>query len=90
MKINIPDSLIKLNSLSTTPIYVVGGYVRNYFAGLGETDIDIAGPAIAEALGISKRYQTKVVNYKLGTAIIKYNSDSFEYTPFRIEKYADD
>lgn len=90
MKLNIPDSLIKINSLATSPIYVVGGFVRNHLAGLGETDIDIAGPAIAEGLGISKRYQTKIVNYKLGTAIIKYNSDTFEYTPFRIEKYADD
>lgn len=90
MKINLPDSLIKLNSLASSPIYVVGGYVRNHFAGLGNTDIDIAGPVISEALGISKRYQTKVVNYKLGTAIIKYNEDVFEYTPFRVEKYADD
>ncbi len=76
--------------MSAYPIYVVGGFVRNHFAGLGETDVDIAGPAIAEALGISKRYQTRVVNYKLGTAIIRYNENAFEYTPFRSEKYADD
>ena len=90
MKLNIPDSLIKLNALSSYPIYVVGGFVRNHFAGLGDTDIDIAGPAVSEALGISKRYTTRVVNFKLGTAIIKYNDDVFEYTPFRVEKYASD
>ena len=88
MKLQIPESLRKLNSLANTPIYVVGGFVRNAVAGLGETDIDIAGPAIAEALGISRRYQTKVVNYKLGTAIIRYNDEQFEYTPFRVERYA--
>ncbi len=87
MKEKLPESLMKLNALSGTPIYVVGGFVRNHIAGLGKTDIDIAGPTIAEALGISKRYQTKIVNYKLGTAIIRYGEDTFEYTPFRVEKY---
>lgn len=90
MKLKIPDSLIKLNEMASCPIYVVGGFVRNHFASLGKTDIDIAGPAIAETLGISSRYKTKVVNYKLGTAVIKYNDDEFEYTPFRVEKYAKD
>lgn len=88
MEIEIPDSLRKLNSMAACPLYAVGGYVRNKLAGLGDTDIDIAGPAIAEALGISRRYQTRVVNYKLGTAVIRFNDDKFEYTPFRVEKYA--
>ena len=86
-KILIPDSLRKISLMSQTPIYVVGGFVRNALCGLGQTDIDIAGPAIADALGLSQRYRTKVVNYKLGTAIIKYNDETFEYTPFRVEKY---
>ena len=88
MVLEIPDSLRKLNEMSSCPIYAVGGFVRNKIAGLGETDIDIAGPAIAEALGISRRYQTKIVNYKLSTAIIRYNDDKYEYTPFRVERYA--
>ena len=88
MVLEIPDSLRKLNEMSSCPIYAVGGFVRNKIAGLGETDIDIAGPAIAEALGISSRDQTKIVNYKLGTAIIRYNDDKYEYTPFRVERYA--
>lgn len=85
----MPDSLVKLSSMTQSPIFVVGGYVRNKLAGLGETDIDIAGPAVADALGISKRYRTEVVNYKLGTVVIKYNENTFEYTPFRVEKYAE-
>lgn len=87
IKLTIPESLKKLTAMAKTPIYVVGGFTRNALCGLGETDIDIAGPAIADALGISSRYRTKVVNYKLGTAIIKYNDEMFEYTPFRVEKY---
>ena len=92
MKIQIPDSLIRINEMSKYPIYVVGGYVRNSFAHFEQqkTDIDVAGPAIADALGLSKRFTTKVVNHKLGTAIIKYNDDEYEYTPFRLEKYASD
>lgn len=89
MKIKIPESLRRLNEMASLPIYVVGGYVRNALAGLGETDIDIAGPAIAEVLGISRRFQTKVVNYKLGTAIIRFGDEKFEYTPFRTERYAE-
>lgn len=88
MIFEIPDSLRKLNEMSSCPIYAVGGFVRNKIAGLGETDIDIAGPAVAEALGISRRFQTKIVNYKLGTAVIRYNDDKYEYTPFRVERYA--
>lgn len=84
----LPDSLIKLAAMASCPLYVVGGYVRNHFAGLGDTDIDIAGPAIAETLGISRRFKTNVVNYKLGTALISYGDDRYEYTPFRVEKYA--
>ena len=75
--------------MAKSPIYVVGGFVRNKLAGLGETDIDIAGPAVADTLGLSKRYRTEVVNYRLGTVIIKYNDDKFEYTPFRLEKSTD-
>ncbi|MBR2989060.1 MAG: CCA tRNA nucleotidyltransferase [Clostridia bacterium] len=86
-KLTLPQSLRKIKAMTSTPIYVVGGYVRNALCGLGETDIDIAGPAIADALGLSQRFRTKVVNYKLGTAIIKYNDETYEYTPFRIEKY---
>ena len=88
MIFEIPDSLRKLNEMSSCPIYAVGGFVRNKIAGLGETDIDIAGPAVAEALGISRRFQTKIVNYKLGTAVIRYNDDKYEFTPFRGERYA--
>jgi len=85
--LQIPDSLIKLTSLALSPIYVVGGFVRNSLANLGKTDIDLCGPVIADALGLSKRYRTEVVDYKLGTVIIKYNEDQFGYTPFRMEKF---
>lgn len=89
IKSKIPESLRRLNEMASLPVYVVGGFVRNALAGLGDTDIDIAGPAIAEALGISRRFQTKVVNYKLGTAVIRLGDEKFEYTPFRTERYAE-
>ena len=89
MILEISENLQRLNELSEVPIYVVGGYVRNHFAGKRsqKTDIDLAGPAIAEALGVSRRFDIRVVNYKLGTALVRGNDESYEYTPFRTEKY---
>ncbi len=84
---NLPETLIKLNEMSQVPVYVVGGFVRNHFANLGSTDIDLAGPATVDALGVSRRFKTQIVNYKLSTAIISYNDEKYEYTPFRTEKY---
>lgn len=88
MKLKVPTSLITLCRSVRTPIYVVGGYTRNHFAGLGETDIDLAGPIVATALGIEPSYRVRTVNYRLGTALIKCGRDEYEYTPFRTENYA--
>lgn len=87
MKIVVPESLKTLASLSAYPVYIVGGYVRNALLGLEGGDIDIAGPAVSSALNLPARYKIDVVNYKLGTAVIRCGGDSFEYTPFRTEKY---
>ncbi len=88
MKIDIPKSLIDLIKSVKFPVYVVGGCVRNSFAGLGKTDIDLAGPIAATALGIEPERRVRPVNYRLGTAVIKSGRDEYEYTPFRTENYA--
>lgn len=71
------------------PIYVVGGYVRNSLAGLPPSDIDLAGPTIPAILGLEPKYRVRVVNFSLGTAIIKAGAEEYEYTPFRIEHYSE-
>jgi len=87
MEIQIPAALKKLAELSQFDVYITGGYLRNHFAGLGETDIDLSGPLVATALGLPKNYIIRVVNFRLGTAVIKCGPDEYEYTPFRIESY---
>lgn len=88
MKIDVPKSLIDLIKSVKFPVYVVGGYVRNHFAGLGTTDIDLAGPIAATALGVEPEKRVRPVNYRLGTAVIKSGREEYEYTPFRTENYA--
>ncbi len=88
MKLKVPTSLTNLCKSVKTPVWIVGGYTRNHFAGLGETDIDLAGPVVATALGIEPAHRVKMVNYRLGTALIKCGRDEYEYTPFRTENYA--
>lgn len=81
MKLKVPTSLLSLCRSVKTPIWIVGGYTRNHFAGLGETDIDLAGPIVATALGIEPAYRVRMVNYRLGTALIKCG-------PGRVRVYA--
>ncbi len=89
MILDLPETLIKLNEMAESPIYVVGGYVRNHFAKIkGDADVDLAGPSTVDALGVSRRFRTQIVNYKLSTALILYNDEKYEYTPFRTERYS--
>ena len=83
----VPAAVAKIAELSEFDIYITGGYLRNVIAGLGDTDIDLSGPIVAPALNLPKNYQVKIVNYRLGTALIRCGAEEFEYTPFRIESY---
>lgn len=89
MKLELPESLVNLCKNAGAPVYVVGGYVRNALCGLGKTDIDICGPFVATALTLPKDARVRMVNFRLGTSIISYMGQEYEYTPFRIEKYAE-
>ena len=89
MEIFIPEAVKRLAASAGTPIYLVGGCVRNALGGLGSTDVDLCGPLIATALNLPRGARVKIVNYRLGTALINFMGGSFEYTPFRLEKYAE-
>lgn len=80
-----PDSLIRFAKNSPHPIYAVGGFLRNLYAGLdiNATDIDLCGEARVEELGVPYRLQSK----KLGTALVTIGERQYEYTPFRSETY---
>ena len=45
MRIKIPEWLENLADINYSPIYIVGGYVRNQLCDLPNSDIDIAGQA---------------------------------------------
>lgn len=89
MDIFIPEAVKRLAASAGTPIYLVGGCVRNALGNLGGTDVDLCGPLIATALNLPRGARVKIVNYRLGTALISFMGGSYEYTPFRMEKYAD-
>jgi len=95
IKIPIPKSLQNLASISPCLIYITGGYVRNHLVGLGITDIDIAGEALADDFltdkNIAKDFSVAEVNKRLGTLWIKCKEtgEVYEYTPFRTESYSE-
>lgn len=83
----MPNAVRNLANNIKSPLYITGGFVRNQIAGLKTTDIDLCGPVLANALMLPPKYIVRIVNYRLGTALIKHERDEFEYTPFRIENY---
>lgn len=95
MKITIPNSLKDLSSiflLNGTPLYIVGGFVRNAILGFCETDYDICSSLKSEEVVKileGTPFFAQVVNPKLGTLLIKnkMNDDEFEHTTFRKESY---
>ena len=82
-KRQLPAGLRSFANFAPCPVYVVGGSVRNFFCGLGKTDIDLAGAAMPAELGLKYR----VVSEKLGTALLYIGEDIYEYTPLRRESY---
>ena len=96
MKIVVPEKLKILSSLFTlngTPLYIVGGYVRNAILEIYNTDIDLASALksgdvqkLLEGTQFLVREQSK----KMGTVKIFTLDKSFEceYTPFRSDEYA--
>ena len=91
MTIIIPENLKKLSANCPSPLYVVGGYVRNYLiSGTSSDDIDIA--ANMSTVEIKKAADVcgfKVVaEYKhTGTAVLFDGERKYEYTRFRTDKY---
>lgn len=88
----LPQNLIRLAEACPYPLYVVGGRVRDFIAGLtpDKVDTDICAPASAEdfvdrAKGCGF---TVTACYKnTGTVKIKRGEDSFEFTCFRSDEY---
>ena len=73
------------------PLYIVGGYVRNYLIdNAPSSDVDLCAPMPAETLieYLEKSGGKVVAHYKrTGTVVFRFDKIKYEYTSFRYEKY---
>lgn len=88
----LPKNLIRLAEACPYPLYVVGGRVRDYIAGLepDEVDTDICAPAAAEdfVARVESCGLTVTACYKnTGTVKIMCDGDILEFTCFRSDEY---
>ena len=91
MEITIPEKLYALAKLCPSPVYLVGGYVRNALSGLKESaDADITSAlSVADFIKLANRAGFSVLTvYKTtGTAVFSDGERRYEYAGFRREKY---
>ena len=90
----ITENLKKLQSYFSDPLYIVGGYVRNTicFGDYTGTDIDICGaytPEEVEKILAGTDIKVVPVNPRIGTLKITVGEESYEYTCFREDSYAE-
>lgn len=87
----IDSKILKLAQLLKEPLYVVGGYVRNYLInGSKSEDVDLASPLSAQNFRnvLKKIAPEQVFEYKnTGTVAFTLSNVRYEYTQFREESY---
>ena len=88
---SIPQGLRSIAAALPCPLYLVGGYVRNLLLyGKTDTDMDICAALPVEELrraleGLPCEVQD--VNPRVGTVLIKWGDERYEYTTFRRDSY---
>lgn len=91
MKKILNQNLVRLAEKLNVPLYVVGGFVRNYLAyGYVSKDIDVAAPLLCkDFLDKLKECGFSVIaEYKrTGTVVFTDGTDKIEFTSFRTESY---
>lgn len=95
MTIPLPNEIILLAELfekHKTSLFLVGGYVRSFYLGVGrEDDIDLASAMKPDkVIDILKGTDYKICekNLKTGVLKIEINGIKFEHATFRTESYA--
>ena len=91
----LPKSLIQLANVCPAPLYVVGGFTRDFLAKLtpvnGYSDIDIAAPIDVDTLSaLAKEHGLFVQSAYKNTGTLKLSDEEgndFEFTSFRSDKY---
>ncbi|MBQ8375395.1 MAG: CCA tRNA nucleotidyltransferase [Clostridia bacterium] len=93
MKRLLSDNLTVLARACPKPLYLVGGFVRDYLCGLRakKFDYDICGPMLAEefaAIAQANGFIQKAVYKHTGTVKLSDGAgNDYEYTCFRSDKY---
>ena len=91
LKTELRQELGALAQALGTPVYLVGGCVRNALLGLPAADVDVASAALPEqVLAAAARMgaQAAVVHQTLGTVELYLAGERIEHTAFRRESYA--
>ena len=89
----LPKSLILLAQTAPFPLYVVGGTVRDYLAGLTPktVDLDVCSPTPAEIFAdfaLSQGFTVKSIFKNTGTVKLQdCEKMEYEYSCFRSDKY---
>ncbi len=88
----LPEELKTLANVCPKPLYVVGGSVRDFLAGLAPAarDWDICSPLPAEEFaGLAKAqgFAVKAVYRNTGTVKLQGKESDYEYSCFRSDKY---
>lgn len=91
MKNKIPENLINFANSLPKPLYIVGGFIRDYllFNKESSTDIDICGEIETDEFieyAIKSGYAV-IKKSKVGTLKISDGEREYEYSPFRSEEY---
>lgn len=93
MRSNIEtNGFIKELAEKLSPLYVVGGFVRDSLLGYDSSDVDVAGPlSPKEVTDILKGtdYKVSTTSLKMMTLKISRGESYCEYTTFRTETYTD-
>ncbi len=89
---NLTSELAELSNIFAplTPLYLVGGAVRNSLLGLPISDYDIAGAATTEQVQSILEGSEFTINAtfpRTGTLLIDGKLDKYEYTTFRADSY---
>ncbi|MDE6868171.1 MAG: HD domain-containing protein [Clostridia bacterium] len=92
MKMPLPENLINLANNCDFPLYVVGGFVRDFLACLetDESDIDLCAPVGAEEFCKKAEEQggeVKTVYKNTGTVKLAFGEEEYEFACFRSDEY---
>lgn len=90
MEIKVPKDLLTLSEYFPTPLYAVGGFVRDSLLGFPNQDIDVTADVNPEEvfrLLKNSPYKVKTASKKLFTLLIVSDVATYEYTAFRKDNY---